>query len=243
MAELSLLMRTATDQDNKKIHSWLKEQNSQKIDGSFLCHWQLTEEKHQDKKLIVAISNDEPIAYIWEDFGILEVRHNFKRKGVGKQIVEYALDRASEKEKINIQITCAPKTSIPFWKKMGFKLYNHQDASYVFHPKLHMPKTGKKVSVVINVYPETALHNGTQSPIKTFSPLAIMTDDGVIHLDYRVAAYIPKEECKGDIAIKIIIEHKQQLFAKAKHEISKKIGVNYQPRAFAIEKIHPTQDV
>jgi len=71
----------------------------------------------KSSSFIVAILQGEPIAYIWGDFGILEVREEFRKNGIGKQLVEYAMKRAIGNGRVAVSIECKPESSIPFWKK------------------------------------------------------------------------------------------------------------------------------
>jgi len=87
MSELDLSLRPATDLDVEKIHCWLLEQEQREVHGSFLCNWGSTLKTHGENQLIVAALNDEPVAYLYEGFGILEVRESFRRKGTGERLI------------------------------------------------------------------------------------------------------------------------------------------------------------
>ena len=54
--------------------------------------------------------------------GILEVKHDMRGRGIGRKLVEYCIERARERNECILKIQCKPPTSIPFWKKMGFRL-------------------------------------------------------------------------------------------------------------------------
>jgi GNAT superfamily N-acetyltransferase len=238
MIEQNLSFRLANDPDVKRIYSWLLDHERRKVHGSFLCNWNLTQKVHDEKQLIVATIENEPIAYIWEDFGILEVREDFRSKGVGKRLVEYAMKHATSIGKYAISIDCYPESSIPFWKKMGFEIYNGNEALYIFNKSFDLPVDGTSVNVEIMFYPEQAKWTPETPPIKSFSPTAMLDTEGIIHLQYRVVAYVHNGQYNSDAMIKICIDNKEVYFNKAKYEKAKAIGVAYNSGAFYVEKLH-----
>lgn len=238
MRESSLSFRLATDHDVERIYSWLLEHDHSEVHGSFLCNWNLTQRVHDQHQLFVATIEDEPVAYIWGDFGILEVREEFRKKGVGKQLVEYAMQRAISSGRIAVFIECKPESSIPFWEKMGFEFHNENEASFVFEKSLDIPADGSPVNVEIMFYPEQAKWAPKISPIKSFCPTAVLDNQGTIHLQNRVAAYVGGENYNGDAMIKISVDGKPVYFDKAKYSEARAIGVTYNSGAFYIDKVH-----
>ncbi|MFQ2253143.1 GNAT family N-acetyltransferase [Aeromonas hydrophila] len=238
MRESRLSFRLATNHDVKAIYSWLLEHDRRGVHGSFLCNWNLTQRVHDDHQLVVAALEDEPVAYIWEDFGILEVREDFRKKGVGKQLVEYAMQRAIIRGRIAVFIECKPESSIPFWKKMGFEFHNKNEASFVFEKSLDIPTDGLPVNVEIMFYPEKAKWTPEISPIKSYYPTAVLDNQGTIHLQNRVAAYIDGENHNGDAMIKICVDGKPVYFNKAKYSEAKAIGITYKSGTFYIDKVY-----
>jgi len=238
MSELDLSLRLATDLDVEKIYCWLLEQEQCEVHGSFLCNWNLTLEIHGEKQLIVAVLSDEPVAYIWKDFGILEVRESFRRMGIGKRLVEFAMNHARNEGEYAISIECAPETSIPFWKKMGFELYSRNEASIVIQKNLRMPSNGEPVSVEISYYPEAAKWNSDISPVKSFLFTALRDSGGIVHLENRATAFISREQYNGDAMVKICLDGEEIYFDKARYSGAQKLGVTYNSGAFCIEQVH-----
>lgn len=238
MKESSLSFRLATDHDVETIHSWLLEHDRREVHGSFLCNWNSTQRVHDEHQLFVAAFEDEPVAYIWGDFGILEVREDFRKKGVGKRLVEYAMQRAISSGRIAVSIECKPESSIPFWEKMGFEFHNENEASFVFEKLLNIPSDGTPVNVDIMFYPEQAKWTPETLPIKSYSPTAVLDNHGTVHLQNRVAAYVGSENYNGDAIIKICVDGEPIYFDKAKYSEARAIGVTYNSGAFYIDKVH-----
>ncbi|WP_447927784.1 GNAT family N-acetyltransferase [Vreelandella sp. EE27] len=234
MNELRLSFRLATDFDVQRIYSWLLEHGRREVHGSFLCNWILTQRVHKDNQLFVATLADEPIAYIWEDFGIVEVREEFRNKGVGKRLVEYAMECAISSGRCAVSIECKPESSIPFWKKMGFEFHNENKASCVFEKSFDMPVDGLPINVDIMFYPEQAKWIPETLPIKSFSPPAMLDNQGIIHLQHRVGANVGND----DAMIRICVDGENIYFDKARYPDAETVGVNYSSGAFYIDKVH-----
>ncbi len=234
MSGLRLSFRLATDLDIQRIYSWLIEQDFRKVNGSFLCNWDLTQLAHENNQLFVAAFVDEPVAYIWEDFGILEVREEFRRKGVGKQLVEYAMEYAISSGRYAVSIECKPESSIPFWEKMGFEFHNENKASFVFEKSYDIPVDGLPTNVDIMFYQEQVKWEPQTPPIKSFSPHAMLDNQGIIHLQYRVSANTDNE----DAVIRICVDGEVIYFDKAKYSEASAIGVTYNSGTFYIERLH-----
>jgi GNAT superfamily N-acetyltransferase len=237
MHELPLLIRKATDDDLNRIHEWLVEQDHNKVDGTFLFNWAMTQKVQRKNQLFVALLEGKPIAYIWEDFGILEVCEEFRGRGVGRCLVGFALTQAQNQERYAINIQCAPVSSIPFWQKIGFELYSTDKASMILPKKLAQPKGGELVKVEFSFYPEKAQWDSSIAEIKYFSANAKRDGNGIIHLSERIAAYCNREQYRGDAVIKICLDDEQIYFGKAKHKKAKQLGVIFKSGAFAVEKI------
>ena len=92
LSNISCSFRFAINSDIEKIRTWLIAQESQEAGFSFLCNWNLTLWVYSEGKLMVAVSKNEPIAYMWADFGVVEVHENYRRRGIGRSLVEFGLE-------------------------------------------------------------------------------------------------------------------------------------------------------
>ncbi|ASG65862.1 hypothetical protein CEW91_10355 [Idiomarina piscisalsi] len=238
MRESGLSFRLATEHDLEAIYSWLLEHAHRDVHGSFLCNWELTQQVHDDHQLFVATIEDEPVAYIWGNFGILEVREDFRKKGIGKGLVEYAMQCAISNGKVAVSIECNPESSIPFWEKMGFEFHNENKASFVFEKSLDVPADGSPVDVEIMFYPEQVKWITETLPIKLYSRTAVLDHQGTIHLRNRVAAYVGSGNYNGDAVIKICVDSEPLYFDKAKYSEARAVGITYNSGAFYIDKVH-----
>ncbi|MGP0594312.1 GNAT family N-acetyltransferase [Nitrospira sp. T9] len=234
---MDITFRFSNSDDIRDIHTWLVDQNHHQVHGTFLCNWNLTKKTYERGELIVAVYDDAPIAYIWKNFGIIEVKEEYRRKGVGRLLVEYALNLHQKSNSLSIGIECTPETSLPFWQQMGFKLYSDNCAYYLLENKNELPQDGVPINVEICFYPSERAWKTEIQPIEIFTPKALKCSDGLIHLEKRVSIYSCIPVWNGDPLIGIKVDGKEIHLAKAKYESSKEIGVLSDDEAFAIEKI------
>jgi GNAT superfamily N-acetyltransferase len=230
--------RLATDDDIKQVHDWLVDHHRREIHGSFLCNWNLTQREHDKGNVIVGVYENVPVAYMWADFGIVEVREDYRRKGIGRNLVEYALDRARSSDNYCINIECAPETSIPFWQHMDFKLYNRNHAYLIIEKSLPLPKVGEPVDIEISFYPESKKWEPETTALKVFSPPASKTSNGTIYLGNRVAIFGDGSIWHNDPVLGIRISGSEIYIDKAKYQKATDLGVQSNNGAYAIERIN-----
>lgn len=72
------------------------------------------------------IPTSEPIAYFWGDLAgvesVLEVRHDWRRQGVGQFLVNHLIEQARAGGRLDLTVACSPITSRHFWRRMGFEV-------------------------------------------------------------------------------------------------------------------------
>lgn len=123
----AMRFRLATTEDLKIIKSWLKEEFDHSRTGNgFYNNTNLIEEGQKRGELTVAIDNKDnlPVAFYLGNgcsAEILEVRPDYRGKGIGRLFVEYIIKCAKDKGYPAISGFCCPEESLPFWLKMGFK--------------------------------------------------------------------------------------------------------------------------
>ena len=86
-------IRYSTDIDLEEILLWLEDQDRASVDGTFHCNRNLTIESHNAGELLVYIDSEtnKAIAYQWGGLitpGILEVRADKRRQGIGKALTK-----------------------------------------------------------------------------------------------------------------------------------------------------------
>ena len=239
MTDIEGFVRLATDEDIEAIHHWLIIEDAKTVHGSFLCNWDLTHKVYLEHGLFVYIDSKSmsPVAYMWRDFGILEVHSNMRGKGIGRELVKHGKINALNSNVSVIKIECTPETSIPFWEHMGFVLYNNNDAYFIIEKKLEIKNIGALTTVELNFYPEYKKWEPETKPLQTFKPQAIIDNKRTIYFYNRISVFTGNSEWSGDPVIEIIVGGKQIYLDKAKYPEAKRLGVKNTDWAYSIEKL------
>ena len=228
----NISIRKSTDQDLTEIHSWLVQQTKDNIHGTFLCNWNLTQKCHEEGRLIVAIdsSNNEVIAYQWGGLkfpGILEVRNDKRGLGIGRKIVEYCIEQASNEGVNALHIQCTPESSRPFWEHMGFIVYDEDDRhayKMIDHFQCSCPQSANTISVRIRFFPEFSIWKEDTPHISEYNPTVWKSDHGVLQLEKRISVFTELNDWAGDPVVEVCIGDKQIYIGKAKHNGAEDLG-------------------
>jgi N-acetylglutamate synthase-like GNAT family acetyltransferase len=89
-------IRRSTESDLQAIHSWLRKEDAQGVKDNFLCNWEIIERSHGQGRLTVYVDGHSgvPVAFQLGGLlhpGILEVRNDMRRKGIGRKLVDYCV--------------------------------------------------------------------------------------------------------------------------------------------------------
>jgi GNAT superfamily N-acetyltransferase len=242
-------IRSSTDEDIRVIHDWLVQQDADGVAGTFLCNWKLTLGKHGSGKLLVYgdPSSGEAIAYQWGGLvrpGILEVRADRRGQGIGQSMVEHMLAQAFENNEDLLSIECKPSSSIPFWRRMGFELIEGGNGSTygcrVIRRVLDLPDHGEAVAVTIEWFPEGRKWNAGVSAVSTFSPKAVRTPDGQIHLGERVHWFDTLPSWSGGgVVLRIVVDGVERYFDKARYPSAAQIGLKDCSNGYYLDNVRP----
>lgn len=231
----------------EQIYDWLLEEGERNVPGNFLCNWRLTRKSHEEGELLVLIDEieDIPVAYQWGRLlrpGILQVRNDWRRKGLGRLIVEYCVEVALQRDEMVLQVECKPSSSIPFWKTMGFRIFEaefEENATgfRVLSKKLALPHNGKSISTKISLFNEERMWNEDAEVLKSCFPKAIDTNDGKVYLAERVTFPNFFQYGSSDAVIEIVVEDKLVYRDKARYLDALKHGIKPCVNGFFIDVI------
>lgn len=239
-------IRRSTNQDLADIRAWLEEEEEREVPGNFLCNFALIEAGHKRGELLVYIDGKlgRPAGYQLGGLirpGILQVRQEYRRKGIGRKLVERCVSLALRREQPLLYITCEPPTSIPFWNAMGFTLLanrGHPVAAYrVLGKSFVLPAPGEPIDVVVSFYTNERQWNPGTAAVHSDSPAACLTPDHVVHLERRVALHEEIIEGYGDAMVEITINGSRVYLDKAKYPESTRIGVKRCINGYFIDQI------
>src|SRR5581483_6031163 len=191
--------------------------------------FELTLRAHHEHRLLVY--GDGPgtglaVAYQWGGLlapGILEVRHDMRGKGIGRQLVGHRVAQARRKDEGLLYIQCKPASSIPFWQAMGFTVLpaskDQRNYAYrVLDKKLDLPHGGRAVDVTIRAYPEEIKWNHTAKPLTAASPAAMAYRDGTICLADRAYIFSRMYPEARDVIVEIRVNDRVLYRDKARYD-------------------------
>lgn len=145
-------VRAATRDDIPIIQAWLETQDS--VADSLYVNWKTTLEVFEKQGMLVYEDEEtgKPNAYFWGSLNsvdsILEVHAAHRGQGIGKAVVSYLVEHSIKIGEGLLQISCAPSTSISFWKSVGFQVSSAQPflATRVLHIPRQIPFGGDPYS-------------------------------------------------------------------------------------------------
>ncbi|WP_339812235.1 GNAT family N-acetyltransferase [uncultured Imperialibacter sp.] len=132
------------------VRSWLIEERNHFNEG-FYCNWGIIEKAFNNKEFITLNHANYPIGFavyskseLYVEIEILEVKRNFRRKGIGQQFILKLESYFKSKGHVAFKLFCSPKESQGFWEKNGFvkfprRGYTESDLTY-FKPLVEIEK-------------------------------------------------------------------------------------------------------
>lgn len=221
------------------------------VEDSLYVNWRLTQQAAEEGSLVVYedAMGDLP-AYYWGPMhslsGILEVRHDRRRQGIGRALVDSQFDQAVRDREPLCYVSCAPQNSQTFWERMGFMFpaglrhYDHAPAGIrSLDIPLDLPE-GEHCDVLVRFVDEDRLYGaeGSGKTYAEFRPAAVLASDGVIHLDQVVAFFDPGVlGGNGELAVELLVSGRRVLLSKAKYDDAVAAGVRRCGLGYAVEQI------
>jgi GNAT superfamily N-acetyltransferase len=161
--------RLATTTDLEIIRSWLKKEYDRSRAGKgFYGNINGIEKGQEKDELTVAIDDKDnlPVAFYHGNrcnAAILEVRPGYRRKGIGRLLVEHIIKCAKDKGYPGISGFCSPEKSLPFWLKMGFeRVHNPNQTPEVAYPirqKRQLPLNCERYDITFKLYEDSGGNN------------------------------------------------------------------------------------
>jgi GNAT superfamily N-acetyltransferase len=224
----------ATKEDLRTILGWLEREYVE--DGSETGFWNnrnIITNALTYEELWVIRDRGEAVAYQVGDYAadIANVRKDRQRQGYGTALFEAALARAYADNVNVMKGECMPRTSLPFWQKLGFERYGDmsewgQITVRRLLPRQHiLPPDLPPADVLIEFLPEAALHREDVEAVASHRPRAGRRSDGTILLDQRIMALKDSEPDHRDLAIRITADDAILCCTKAKYPEAKALGV------------------
>lgn len=243
-------IRRSKPEDLVAIRAWLEEEEAAGVHGSFLCNWSIIERAHKDKELLVYIDgrSGTPVAFQLGRLlqsGIMQVKHDFRGRGIGKRMVDYCVNLARRKGEDLLAIQCKPSTSIPFWERMGFTVIPGSEppnrAYRVLERRHQLPEVGTPVEVVVRFYPEERKWHDACLPLLQVEASGKELPGGVIQLDRRISFHEDAYPLARDVVVEAEVNRVRQFMDKAKYRASQQRGVRRCRNGWFMDQIRPKE--
>lgn len=230
-------IRQSNSADVIIILAWLRAEFEQAGTGrGFWCNQSIIENAHQEGRLIVADDGEGERAIAFQvggllEPGILEVRPDKRRMGFGRKLVEYCIARARERDECVLHIECKPVESVPFWKRMGFRLYSEvfenecpgevRNQAFRVLNKSHIPTLTENPGISVDV----CFRAESGMTLSEAHVLGVRRRS-LIQLPDRVISYCPSLVCGlRDTFVDVHVDGTELYFGKAKYPEAAAIGV------------------
>lgn len=235
-------IRKAKRADLVEVSRWLKEEEEAGL-VSFYCNLNVIRDAFKEGRMYVLSeqTGGKPVAFVADGYlgpSILEVRHELRGKGLGSTFAEFIIEKARSEGRGGLEIECAPESSIPFWKRQGFKLYGNNRAHLLLEKSHILPSEAPEVSVTIGFFPEQVKWEPNVQPVLLSSPRAARVSESAVRLATRTG-FIPRGvlEPGRDAVVSIEVDGVLLFKDKAKYPEAKRLGVQYDHVAFFIDEL------
>lgn len=111
----------------REILAWLKQEERETGEG-FYCNRKIIVESQQQGEVWCAVVRSTAVGFVVQtrktvgaSIDILEVRPQCRGQGFGKMLAIDAIERLFKSGAEFITAQCAPRSSEPFWKSLGFR--------------------------------------------------------------------------------------------------------------------------
>lgn len=188
-------IRKATADDLRIIRGWLQQEKDEGHD-SFIVNFEMIEKGQRDGCLTVLVE-DIPIALALGDtnLSIFAVKRDRRRSNVGRTLAERWFQDARDRDLIGFDGECSPKTSLPFWLRMGCtQVRSISKNPWVIMPFVQSHELPKDRAVDSL---EFELHDSDGKAIQGWDVVkaAVMADDDYM-LTRDFIAYVPETDAR-----------------------------------------------
>ena len=222
----------ATENDLKVILGWLEREYEEDEEGFWSNRCMITRSFREDRDLWMIRKDGEAVAFQVGVYGtdIACVRKDARGQGYGTALANFSLARAFEDNVNVLCLECCPRSSLPFWEKMGFERYgdfspwDRITVRRVLHRKHDIPTDLPKVEVTVSFYPEAVLYSSGVSPFQVCRLTGGLLENGRVKLPCRVIGLTQDAE-PHDLVVKIEVNGDMWCFCKAKYDEAEAVGV------------------
>lgn len=193
-------LRPARAADLAAIEAWLPQHGDHEtLAGS----WRQARHAFERGRLLVWEDDQvrQPVAYAWGALngpdGALEVAPRWRRRGIGRAIVERLIELSTMSSEPLLEVGCPTDVSKRFWQALGFKIEERDErGSRVWRARLALTllqalPDGRRVPVRIAFQVRGATAGTRSAALSTWSGTGATSIDGRVVLPLKVACFEP----------------------------------------------------
>ena len=120
------ITKNVTKKHLADIKHWLADEDARTGQG-FYCNWNIIEGSFNNGEMYCAIDQGAVVGFLIfntskfsANIDIMEIHDNYRRKGIGKQLVDAFLGDLRATGIVVVDLESRPITSLPFWMSFGF---------------------------------------------------------------------------------------------------------------------------
>jgi GNAT superfamily N-acetyltransferase len=233
------VVRKAVKADLPFIQEWLK---LEERDGrGFIHNWRLIQKACDENEMTVFVEAEGPIGFLTYGIStetILQTQSDYQRRGIGRALVEDAIQKEEALNNAVLVVQCEPHSSVEFWSKMGFEAhrdtvdFNHQKSIYMqrLSKMVHSHVHGDDLEMVtVLVYPEHVLYSSEQVKPDRVHYVMARLDVKTRSLELARRVSVARESILLDPVVEIIWGGLDILKGKAKHSEAVAVGFKATP--------------
>jgi GNAT superfamily N-acetyltransferase len=235
-------VRLATKDDMRKVLAWLREEQLEGRPGNFLCNWNVIEAEHKRRAVIVCVDRQSgaPVGFFAGSLAtdaIVGVKYGLRGSGIGRALVERAVERSEDRDEHLLLVECAPITSVPFWEGMGFTRVGEKHAYRVLPVKHELPPGAARIDVTIRFYPEEKKWHPDVQPLHSYAPVAVRISAEEVQLAERVFFFAALHPDARNVVAEVILGSTTVYADKVKYPEGERIGFKRCRNGYQIDKI------
>jgi GNAT superfamily N-acetyltransferase len=233
MPSRRVTIRKATRKDLASVETWLRKEREE-TGGGFYCNLAVIANAFKREDLAVLAVNGEVLGFVADaplGADIVEVRTDARGKGYGRKLAEWAINATYRRGNSVMQGECAPKSSAPFWEKMGFTIVHGRGSAsggiyaYKLLQRQFNLNGGPRVPFEIAFHTATRSWDKSTKPFREYVGDAELLNDKSLQLPERAICFAPEISNLADCVVRISVNGCELFENKVKRPEAKSLGV------------------
>ncbi|HEV8513326.1 MAG TPA: GNAT family N-acetyltransferase [Cyclobacteriaceae bacterium] len=120
----------------REIERWLIKEEQDTGEG-FYCNWKIITSAFKNESIATISENDRAVGFVcWHESGlkatidIAEIKPAMRGRGLGKILINQLLGCLKLRNIVVVDLQCAPPSSEPVWRQLGFETFPERTRSY-----------------------------------------------------------------------------------------------------------------